>query len=319
MAASTLLFNGGTLRARQDNTSFITGVGAMAMVIADDTNAVFDTNGKTVIVNPQGSPYDTVLTLRGADGASASGNGGLTKIGAGALVLRLPAACNTFTGAVTVTQGTLDLGRPLATNQTATVSAGANVVLHSPNDLDKITFLDGGTGARMLYTVAVDTDTLDLSVLDSLYYDDRLAGPYAGTFTLSNTVTHSAGTLETPFRLIGQGGTLNLANTTLETQALQVEGTGTFNFMGSRTFASADAGMIAITDGVTLTDGMLQVGGGTGFVGGFSQSTGTVTLSSAAYVGLNGGTGDLTLTGGQFIVGGILYRAHGRSVEVVDS
>ena len=360
-AVSVFLFNGGTLRAKSTTTDFMVGRGVLDLVIADGANAVFDTNGKNVTINPQGAPYETVLTLRGETGEGALGNGGFVKTGAGTLALRLPEACNTFTGAVAVLQGTLDLGRPLAAGQTVTVSAGAHFVVRSPSDIAKITYLGSGAD-RMLYTVAVDTGELDLTALNAMYYDDRLGGPLAGSALLSNTLTHAAGTVGNPFRLVGQGGTLNLTNTTLENKAVQVEGAGTFNFLGSRTFTAADAGKLAITDGgyrqelnfsladadagtpaalslatgrflagslldvgvggfgvfgadgAAVTVGKIQVGGGAGFAGAFNQSTGVVTVSNESLVGLDGGTGTLTVAGGQFIVNSNLRVASNPSV-----
>lgn len=82
-------------------------------------------------------------------------------------------------------------------------------------DLAKITYLGQGD-ERMTYTVAVDTDSLDLTAVNDRYHDDRLAGPISGTATLSNAVTHAAGDADNPFRLLGQGSTLNLTNTGLE-------------------------------------------------------------------------------------------------------
>jgi len=360
-ASSTFLFNGGTLRAKTAATDFIVGRGVMDLVIADGQDAVFDTNGKNVTVNPQAEPYDAVLTLRGETGGGALGNGGFVKTGAGALAIRLSESCNTFTGAVKVLEGTLDLGRPLAEGQTVTVSAGAHFVVRSQSDIGKITYLGSGSD-RMLYTVAVGTGDLDLTALNAMYYDDRLGGPLTGSPLLSNTLTHSAGTVGAPFRLIGQGGTLNLSNTTLEASALQVEGAGTFNFAGNRTFTSADAGKLVITDGgyrqeqnfsladagagtpaelsfatgrfmagslldvgvggfgvfsangATVTVGKLQVGGGAGYAGVFNQSTGIVTVSGEALVGLDGGTGTLAVAGGQFIVNSHLRVASNPSV-----
>ncbi|MDD4102089.1 MAG: hypothetical protein PHU80_05585, partial [Kiritimatiellae bacterium] len=247
-AASVFLFNGGTLRTKSTNMDFVLGKGVMDMVIADGKNAVFDTNGKDVRINSQAEPHATVLTLRGETGEGAIGNGGLVKTGAGTLVLRLAEACNTFTGAVSVLEGSLDLGRPLAENQTVTVSAGATFIPRTSADLSKIIYL-GGESDRMLYTVAADTGELNLTAINTMYYDDRIGGPFTGSVLLSNTLTHAAGTLGSPFRLIGQGGALNLTNTTLESKVLQVEGAGTFNFLGNRTFTAADDGKLVITDG----------------------------------------------------------------------
>lgn len=357
-AISTFLFNGGTLRAKQTTTSFVAGLGVLAMVIADNKNAVFDTNGKDITISPQATPYDKVLTLRGETNALAVGNGGLVKTGAGALILRLAASENTFTGAITVAQGTLDLGRALAPNQTVVVNTNAIFVMYSAADAARVTVL-GAPATRTLYSVGANTDSLNLSAISGSFYDDRLGSPLSGSATLSGTLTHTntVGAVGAPFRLIGQGGTLNLTNTTLETKAVQIEGSGTFNFLGSRTLASADTGKLVITNGgfrqdqnLTLADaspatpasftlatgrfavgaalsvgtngygtfaangpdiacGHTRIGGGTGYTGAFTQSTGTVTCSSDSYVGLDGGTGRLTVAGGQFIVNADLRMA----------
>ena len=349
-ANSTLLFNGGTLRARQDSGDYIVGVGVLAMVIADGANAIFDTNGKNITIKPLPPPYATVLTLRG--------NGGFVKTGAGSLILRLAASENTFTGAIEVVAGTLDLGRPLAASQTVTVHPGALFVMYSSADAGKVTVLNEPTD-RMLYAVGADTAALDLTAISDTFYDDRLGSPLSGAATLSGTLTHNAaaGLVGAPFRLIGQGGMLNLASTTLETKAVLVEGPGTFNFMGSRTLTSADAGKITVTDGgyrqdqvfaladagpttpasfalatgrfnvggsfdvgvngygTFAADGSevscnsVRIGGGTGYTGAFTQSTGTVTLNSESCVGFDGGTGTLNIEGGQFLVSGTLRVA----------
>lgn len=307
-ANTRLLFDGGTLRAKAASSDFVVGRGVMELVIADGQAAVFDTNGKDVVINPQAAPYDTVLTLRGESGPGAAGDGGLVKAGAGALTLRLPAACNTFTGAVTVLQGTLDLGRPLAEGQRVTVSAGAHFVVRAPSDLARITYLDAG-GARMLYTVATDTGALDLTALDSLYEDDRLGGPFTGAALLSNTLTHAAVTVASPFRLIGQGGTLNLTNTGLESVAVRVEGAGTFNFIGSRAFTAADAGLLALADGGYRQESVFALGDANpGTPAGLSFTTGRFLVGGSLDVGVGAhgafGAQGAAVTAGRVQVGG---------------
>jgi autotransporter-associated beta strand protein/T5SS/PEP-CTERM-associated repeat protein len=81
---SAFVFNGGTLAARADQTSFMAGIGSAAVTAG---GAVFDTAGFAVTV-PQ------VL----------SGSGAVTKIGAGTLSLT---GANTFSGPVTVSGGKL--------------------------------------------------------------------------------------------------------------------------------------------------------------------------------------------------------------------
>ena len=55
-ARSEIRFNGGTLRTLKDTTSLFTGQGIVDLVIADNTGAVFDTNGKTAVITPGVSP-----------------------------------------------------------------------------------------------------------------------------------------------------------------------------------------------------------------------------------------------------------------------
>ena len=342
-AASELIFNGGTLRAIRNHTSFIGGVGVMDIIIADGTAAVFDTAGRDITIRPNADPlYADALTLRGE---TSVGDGGLTKTGAGTLAFRLPPARNTFTGAVTVAAGTLDLGRPLAANQTVTVHPGANFIPQLTDNLAQITWL-GDPGERRVYTVAADTGSLDLTALTAHFYDDRLAGPLAGepVYLLCNALTHTAGdTAATPFRLIGNGGTLNITNTGLEAAYLQLEGPGTFNFLGSRayttngTLALAGGGYrqsgafsietpagdaplsLALTNGRFNVDTRLNVGGLGG--GHFAADGATVTLGNLRVGDTEGVTGTLTQSAGTVTVqnagDGAIIGANGGYGELI--
>ncbi|MGD0518244.1 MAG: autotransporter-associated beta strand repeat-containing protein [Thermoguttaceae bacterium] len=89
-------FNGGTLKATNSTTSFMTGLNT---VDVESGGAVIDTNSYNITI-PQS------LT-------TASAAGGLTKNGAGILTL---SAANTYSGSTTISAGTLKLG-------TSTVSA----------------------------------------------------------------------------------------------------------------------------------------------------------------------------------------------------
>ena len=329
-AASVLFFNGGTLRAKPTATelpSFMAGAGVLDLVIADDKEMIFDSNGRIITIAPQASPNENLLTLRGENGAGASGNGRLKKIGAGTLTFRLPAACNTFTGAITVVEGVLNLGRPLAPNQTVTVHSGASFILNVPEDAAKVTVLGGG---KTVYAVGSNTDSLDLTVQGSAYYDDRLGSPAAGNAAmLSGTLTHNAsvGMVGAPFRLIGLGGSLNLTNTGLEAKAIQVEGSGIFAFEGNRTITAADVDLISITDGeyrqvgsVTLSDpstpaslafatgrftggGRLNIGAGGG-EGHFSANGVSSTFSNLRVGDGTGSQGSFSLSSGTVVFNG---------------
>ena len=319
-ASSEFIFNGGTLRAIRNHADFIGGRGVMDVIIADGKAAIFDTDGRDIVIRQHGAPYTNSLTIRGENGPGAIGNGGFTKEGAGSLVFRLPAMCNTFTGAVTVLAGTLDLGRPLAENQTVTVHPGATFVPNGAGDIGKI------IGERTTYTVIANTDGLDLVSLNDTFFDDRLGGPFSNdpTYTLSNTVDYAAGdSAATPFRLIGNGGQLNITNTGLESAFLQIEGPGTFNFLGSRTYTEADIGTLAITDGgyrqandfflgdgsetaplaLALTNGRFNVGGTLhvgGSLGGLFSADGATIAMNALKIGAVGGSGTVTQSAGNF-------------------
>jgi autotransporter-associated beta strand protein len=83
-------FNGGTLKAQSATTSFMTGFNT---VDVESGGAVIDTNSNNVTISQ-------ALT-------TASANGGLTKNGSGTLTL---CSANTYSGATTITQGTLKIG-----------------------------------------------------------------------------------------------------------------------------------------------------------------------------------------------------------------
>lgn len=125
--SDTINFNGGTLQALGNSTNFLNNVG-----IANPTakpfvtqvqagGAVIDTNGHTITIT-RGLTHD-------ATAGAAATDGGLTKIGAGTLTL---SAANTYTGATTITAGSLQVGNGTAGSIAATgavnVSNGATLI-----------------------------------------------------------------------------------------------------------------------------------------------------------------------------------------------
>jgi len=91
-----LNLNGGTLKARQNNTSFLTGL----------TTNVKD-NGATVDTGA----YNITIAQSLQHGGTNATDGGLTKLGAGTLTL---SGTNTYTGPTTVSNGTLALPKEVS-------------------------------------------------------------------------------------------------------------------------------------------------------------------------------------------------------------
>ena len=103
MTSGAIAFGGGVLQWAAGNTQDIS---AGLAAIASGQTAKFDTNGNNVVFN-----------------AAVSGSGGLSKQGAGSLVL----GNNIYTGATAVNAGTLQLKYPGALQSNISVASGADV------------------------------------------------------------------------------------------------------------------------------------------------------------------------------------------------
>jgi fibronectin-binding autotransporter adhesin len=151
-AAANLVFNGGALRYTGASTSTNRN-----FTIAAGSTGTFD-------VATAGS----VLTLTGATGATT---GGLTKAGAGTLIVN---GANLYTGATTVNAGILRVG---AANS---IGNGSSVVVNSPGTLDL-------NGLALSFPSASGTGTIT----------DLSAGAGTTTVTLNNQGGTNSGNLFT--------------------------------------------------------------------------------------------------------------------------
>ena len=149
----TFNFNGGTLRAAATQAAFINlGAGA-ARANVRGGGAIIDSNGKDVTVAQP-------LLHSNIDG-DAPADGGLAKVGAGALTL---AATNTYSGATTVSSGTLTLSGAGSVNGSSgiTVSgAGAKFLQLSTVAVTPAILLTQGTldGTNAVGAVTVGNGT----------------------------------------------------------------------------------------------------------------------------------------------------------------
>jgi autotransporter-associated beta strand protein len=118
--------NGGTLKALRDQVDFMEG---LTRVNVQAGGAIFDTNGKNITVS-QAMLADSV-------------NGGLEKKGVGRLTLD---AASTYTGATTISEGTLAIGSGGSIASSSQVIVGASSTL----DVSAVSFTLGGSAAQTL-------------------------------------------------------------------------------------------------------------------------------------------------------------------------
>ncbi len=262
-------------------------IGTISGPILDDAALVFD--------------HSDDLTFAGL----ISGNGTITKLGSGTLILT---ANNTVTGLITLSSGTLQVGNGGTTGSIAgdVLDSGALVF----NRSDDITYNGVISGNGTLTKLGAGTLTLTND----------------GTFTGLTTI--SAGTLQ-----IGNAGTTgSVAGNILDNAALifnrsndiayagVISGTGTVTKLGDQTLTLTGAN--TYTGLTTISAGTLQIGNGgtTGSIAGniadnalliFNRSD---SLTYASVVSGNGsmiklGAGTLTLTGANTLTGGTTISA----------
>ena len=279
-AAGTLTLAGGGLRSLgtvASTRNVVLGAGAQAI----------DTNNNTTI------------TFNGI----VSGDGGLTKSGAGTLVL---GGTNTYLGDTIVTGGTLALSSDagLGGSPAAALSLdGGTLRFDSAFDLAAtrdITLGSAGGG--------INTNGFNTTIAQSIDGAGALTKSGTGTLTLAGANTYGGGTIVTGGTLAGtttslQGDILNNAQvafnqTTAGTYAGNMSGTGALLVGGPGTLTLS--GLNTYSGGTAVSAGA-SLQGTTTSVQGNIANNGTVTFAQATagtYAGSMSGSGSLTVQGG---------------------
>jgi autotransporter-associated beta strand protein len=247
-----------------------------------------------------------------------AGSGALTKVGAGNLTLS--GAGNSFSGATTISAGTLTVsgGDALASNTSVSVAAGATLALAGNEALGNLSGAGTVTLGSFNLTSNQTADTTfsgGISGTGGLTFNQVGAATYSTT--LSGTNTYTGSTILANYGWLKLNGDASMA----DTNAVRVNGNSVLTLLSNQTIgslssnnanASIQLGSYTLTAGgdntstsvsgvVSGTGSLVKQGSGTLTLSGSNTYGGTTTVSggtlSIAGDG-NLGTGALTLAGG---------------------
>ncbi|MGZ8174976.1 DUF4347 domain-containing protein, partial [Methylobacter sp.] len=300
LAAGTITLDGGTLA-----TIGVTG-------LAIDNAIVLAAGGGTV--NISGASLSNTLS------GIISGNGTLTKTAGGTLTL---SGNNTYTGATTVSLGTLIAGHANALGTTAgstSVASGATLQLANGITLTENLSING-TGASSAGALTVTSaGTATVSGAVTMTADSTIALATGTNLTVSGVV--SGGFALTK----GGAGTLTLSGTNTHSGAVTVSAGG-LTLQGGSSIGDSSAVMVGSGATLTLNGGNETIGSlaGAGNVvlsykltagGDNTSTTFSGVISSTNTSGLTKtGTGTLTLSGSNTYTGSTTVSAGGLTVS----
>ncbi len=268
----------------------------------DSVGAVTLTSGS--ILGGAGSVLTSTsgFTLQsGTVTAALGGAVAVTKNTAGTVLI---SGANTYTGATTVSTGTLRLGanEPLPNASAVTISAGATLDLNDFNDT--IASLSGAgnvlLGAGRLTTGGNNTSTTFTGTIGGNFGSGGLTKTGTGVFTIGGSNLYFGSTEV-------NAGTLTLGSSLSApaTSRVNVAAGATFNVAGFTTAIGSFAGAGSVTLGAgTLTAGgdntSSTFSGVVSGTGGLTKAgTGTLTMT-----GVNTFTGSISVNGGNLVLAG---------------
>lgn len=262
---------------------------------AGTVNFVNGAAGATLTVNNVGDTTFSGILADGTAGTAptgvARGMGGLTKVGGGILTLT---GNNTYTGATTITAGTLRAGSVTALSESSAFTVGSSAILDLVSNSTVGSLAGSGTvnlgtaGAANLTAGGNDTDT---EFSGSLTGTGNLTKAGSGTMVLSGTSAGYSGTTTV------NDGALSIAN-------LAAVGNGDLVVTGTIVATTTTSGTPPVTStSNTYTEGELEFnvdGGGTvsnritgGTVAYPAPATGTLIMGTVSV----SGTGVLVFAG----------------------
>ncbi|MEN9468538.1 MAG: hypothetical protein RL630_271 [Verrucomicrobiota bacterium] len=326
----TLVFSGGTLRAAGNITTSYTGSATYRQAIVLEETGIFDTNGNTITLD-----------------SGITGPGGITKTGAGILILTtnatasaLPASLigsGAYQGNLTITAGQVQMNanQNLGPNSTVFISGNGALSLSSftGNAITNNFTLNGAGDPSLGGALFIDGANTEFSGTITLNGNSTISSissspTFTGTVsTANNTILYTnvldGGTLSLQGAISGNGGlgtssthngTLSLGNATNTYNGSTILNSGTLLIQAASNLPSGPGGHLLINNNATLT---LTIASATEAFDwrrnlqlsgtGFGNSTGAIRNTAGA----NKFSGNTTLNGNTtlYIDGGSLEFA----------
>lgn len=283
----TIIINGGTYTALNLSTKVATvrlvrDASESDPALVSVTSLVGDTTD-TVSLGGFDAAHTTPMTLSVANTASntfagiLNGTGGLTKSGAGLLLL---SGNNAFTGSVLVAQGTLEIGGTAGDiSEVSSVTVGSSgqtatllVSRNATHTLPTVTLGNGGTGTLLVTNGTVNVASIVDTGTTALYVD-------RGTMNVTNGVT--ADDLRVGYATTNYPGTGTL-NVLGGSVVIGTGGSTQFLLVGTRldNTTNSATGVLNLSAASSVSIDVQSIFVGTLTQNGTGTTQGTITLSS---------------------------------------